>query len=53
MTTQANVCRMYYGALKALVNAPVMLVVKHTWGYFIEVRDTGEVMFEQLEACCK
>lgn len=50
--SQANACRIHYGVLKRVSNAPMMLVMKHTWGYHVEVKETAEMMFETLEACC-
>lgn len=29
-----------------------MLVVKTTWGWYAEVKSTGEKLFEQRQCCC-
>jgi len=44
--------RNFYSQLRSGAKAPVMLVVKTTWGWYAEVKSTGEKLFEQRQCCC-
>lgn len=44
--------RTFYTMLRRTTKAPTMIVVKTTWGWYAEVKETGQKLFEQRECDC-
>jgi hypothetical protein len=52
MSYHTDAHRGFYTAMRRAAGAPVMLTIKHNWGWVVEVKNTGELLFDQLDACC-
>jgi|SaaInlStandDraft_4_1057021.scaffolds.fasta_scaffold207356_2 hypothetical protein len=52
MPFQIAVCRVSYKLYRKACKAPVILAMKTHWGWFVEVKETGEILFENHQACC-
>lgn len=52
MSYHTDAHRGHYVFLRISNNAPVILTIKTNFGWYIEIKDTGEMMYEQLQACC-
>ncbi len=43
--------RNFYTSFRRRTKAPVMVVIKHTWGWYAETKE-GKQLFESRECCC-